>query len=75
MNESELLKMETTNEERAVAEGRKEVRMWEDTEEELRWEDRKRWRDIVARHTTNKESSKEEGNMMMIISVMTPYFK
>jgi len=35
-----------------LKERRKEVRMWEDTDEEALWEDRKRWRDIVARHTT-----------------------
>lgn len=41
MNESEVLKIETTNQERAVAEGGQEVRMLEDTEEEELWEDRR----------------------------------
>jgi hypothetical protein len=35
-----------------LKERRKEVRMWEDTDEEELWEDGKGWGDIVARHTT-----------------------
>jgi hypothetical protein len=51
LKESQQLKMETTNYERAVVEGRNEVGMWEVTEEEGLWEYRKWWSGVVARHT------------------------